>query len=46
MDGEQAQMPVMLGVLPGLKPAKTNQPYETDEDSPPPFEYTPFNVGA
>ena len=46
MDGEQAQMPIMLGILPGLKPAKTNQPYETDEEAPAPFEYSPFQVGA
>ena len=46
MDGEQAQMPVMLGILPGLKPAKTNQSYETGEETPAPFEYSPFQVGA
>ena len=28
MDGEQAQMPVMLGILPGLKPERSGQPYE------------------
>jgi hypothetical protein len=28
LDGEQAQMPVILGILPGLKPGKIGQPYE------------------
>lgn len=28
MDGEQAQMPVMLGILPGLKPGQNKQPYK------------------